>query len=150
MRKQRIRTFLHGDVKSDNTWRQRRTKQCNLFHRRTCNKSTHQKNRKQKGSTQEFTRVGERRRWVDYLQKRTIKTKFSKRKQKRIIEWGTETKYNFTTPKERIDKHIHDKKIPMYHNNKKKRKTPSSPRSIITVIEQTNHVTLQVNDPNTI
>jgi len=90
---------------------------------------------KRKGLTQEYTRVGERRRWVDYLQKRTLKTKLSKRKQKRIIKWGTSTKYNFTTLKERIDKYIHDKKIPIYNNNKKKRKTPSSPTSIITAFE---------------
>ena len=90
---------------------------------------------KRKGSTQEYTRVGERRRWVDYLQKRTSKTKLSKRKQKRIIKWGTSTKYNFTTLKERIDKYIHDKQIPIYSKNKKKRKTPSSPTSIITIFE---------------
>jgi len=58
-----------------------------------------------------------------------------KRKQKRIIKWGTSTKYNFTTLKERIDKYIHDTKIPMCNNNKKKRKTPSSPTSIITTFE---------------
>jgi len=90
---------------------------------------------KRKGSTQEFTRVEERRRWVNYLQKRTFKSEFSKRKQKRIIKWGSETKYNFTTLKGRIDKYIYDKKIPIYQNNKKKRKTPASPTSIITLFE---------------
>ena len=93
---------------------------------------------KKKGSTMEYTRVQERRKWVDYLNKRTTKTNLSHRKQKRILKWGSEARYNFVTLKDRIDKYIHDKMIPKYmnnNNNKKKRKSPPSPKSVITIIE---------------
>jgi len=89
-----------------------------------------------KNSTKEFERVGERRKWVKYLHDREFKPKFSKRKKRDLFKWGKEQRYSYEHLKSRIDKYLHEKikkKMSMARRTNK-RKTPPSPRSVITII----------------
>ena len=65
-----------------------------------------------KDSRNEFVRVGERRKWVNYLSRGETKNKFSKRKKQEIVEWAQSKKITYKTLADRIAKYVYDQLKP--------------------------------------
>jgi len=72
-----------------------------------------------KDSRNEFVRVGERRKWVNYLSRGETKNNFSKRKKQEIVEWAKTKRITYKTLADRISKYVYNQLKPKRRSKRK-------------------------------